>query len=64
MPINNIDKKHEWVLSWTDESYTYNDGKKEHVIIHEDYRLENGKIRQVLQYARKTMPPAPPAKAK
>ena len=63
MPINNIDKKHEWVLSWTDESYTYNDGKQEHLIIHEDYRMENGKIRQVLQYARK-VPPPPPAKAK
>lgn len=54
---NNV--KHEWVLNWTDEEYTYNDGKTEHNIIHEDYRLENGKIREVMQYARKAAPPPP-----
>ena len=64
MPLNNTTNKDEWVLSWTDESYEYNDGKKEHVIIHEDYRMVNGKIRQVLQYARKLPPPPPPAPAK
>lgn len=58
---NNV--KHEWVLNWTDEEYTYNDGKIDHNIIHEDYRLENGKIREVMQYARKVAPPAaPPSK--
>lgn len=55
---NNV--KHEWVLNWTDEEYTYNDGKSDHNIIHEDYRLENGKIREVNQYARKVAPPPPP----
>lgn len=47
----------QWVLSWTDEEYTMKDGKKEHNIIHEDYRLVNGKIREVNQYARKLAPP-------
>jgi hypothetical protein len=47
----------QWVLSWTDEDYTMKDGKKEHNIIHEDYRLVNGKIREVNQYARKLAPP-------
>ena len=47
----------EWVLSWTDEVYTMKDGSVDHNIIHEDYRLVNGKIRQINQYARKV--PAP-----
>ena len=62
MPVTMIDKKHEWVFSWTDETYTYNDGKTEHILIHEDYRMENGKIREVLQYGQKEMPPPPPKK--
>lgn len=53
IPIDNVDKKHEWVFSWSDETYTYKDGKTEHVFLHEDYRLENGKIKEVYQYARK-----------
>lgn len=61
MPLNNTENKDEWVLSWTDESYEYTDGKKEHVIIHEDYRMVNGKIRQVLQYSRK-VPETPAVK--
>lgn len=62
LPVNVTDKNHEWVFSWTDETYTYNDGKTEHMFIHEDYRMENGKIREVFQYARKATPPAPPKK--
>lgn len=49
---------HEWVFQWIDESHFYKNGKKEHVIYHEDYRLEKGKIRQVYQYSR----PAPAKK--
>jgi hypothetical protein len=47
----------EWVLSWTDEEFTMKDGSVEHNIVHEDYRLVNGKIRQVNQYARKVAAP-------
>jgi hypothetical protein len=53
VPMNNVDKNHEWVFSWTDETFTYKDGRVEHTFIHEDYRLEGGKIREVFQYARK-----------
>jgi hypothetical protein len=53
---------HEWVLSWTDETYSMGDGTTDRSIIHEDYRLENGKIREVFQYARKA--PAPPGAKK
>lgn len=60
IPIDNVDAKDEWVFSWTDETYTHKDGKVEHQLFHEDYRLEDGKIREVFQYARK--PPAEPAK--
>ena len=62
VPVDNVDKKDEWVFSWTDETYTHKDGKTEHQFIHEDYRLENGKIREVYQYARKEVPPKPAAK--
>jgi len=54
MPADNPDQKHEWVFSWTDETYTYKDGKVEQQSIHEDYRIEGGKIREIFQYARKT----------
>lgn len=47
----------EWVLSWTDEEYTMKDGSVDHSILHEDYRLVNGKIREVNQYARKVAAP-------
>ena len=48
--LDNKDLNHEWVFQWIDESHFYKGGKKEHVIYHEDYRLEKGKIRQVYQY--------------
>lgn len=55
----------EWVLSWTDEDYVMKDDSRDHNIIHEDYLLKNGKIRQVNQYARKIIAPAAiPAKTK
>lgn len=49
--VDNKDMGHEWVIQWIDESHDYKDGKKEHRIYHEDYRLENGKIRELFQYA-------------
>ena len=48
--VDNKDMGHEWVIQWIDESHDYKDGKKEHRIYHEDYRLENGKIREMFQY--------------
>jgi hypothetical protein len=50
IPVNNTEQNHEWVLSWSDETYTFKDGKVEHGIFHEDYRMENGKIREIFQY--------------
>ena len=49
--VDNKDKGHECVFQWIDETHDYKDGKKEHFIYHEDYRLENGKIREAYQYA-------------
>jgi len=46
------DKTDQWVLSWTDESYLMKNGSRDHNIIHEDYRLVNGKIREINQYGR------------
>jgi len=40
-------------MSWTDERWTDAEGKEEHMWIHEDYIIENGKIRIVRQYAMK-----------
>jgi hypothetical protein len=52
---------HEWVLSWTDETYTMKDGSVEHVFLHEDYRLKDGKIVEVFQYSAKAAPPSTPS---
>jgi hypothetical protein len=52
LPINMVDQKHEWVFSWTEETYTMKDGTVGHQFLHEDYRMENGKIREVFQYSR------------
>lgn len=48
--LDNKTLNHEWVFQWIDETHNYKNGKKEHVIYHEDYRLENGKIREFFQY--------------
>ena len=58
MAVDNTDAKHEWVFSWSDETYTYKDGTVQHEFLHEDYRIEQGKIVEVYQYSRK-----PPAEA-
>ncbi len=50
MAVDVKDKGHEWVFQWIDETHNYKDGKKEQRIYHEDYRLENGKIREAYQY--------------
>lgn len=58
IPVNVVERGDEWVFSWTEESYTLKNGGVEHAFYHEDYRLLNGKIREVFQYARKLAPPA------
>ena len=49
--VDNKEKGDEWVFQWIDESHDFKDGKKDHRIYHQDYRLENGKIREMLEYA-------------
>lgn len=56
LPLDNVDQKHQWVLSWTDENYTSKDGKKDHKYLMETIRLKDGKVREVFQYARKEAP--------
>jgi hypothetical protein len=50
--VDNKDAGDEWVIQWTKESYFYKTGKSETVNLNESYRLVNGKIREVSQYAR------------
>ncbi|MEO8112062.1 MAG: hypothetical protein ABI594_18580 [Ginsengibacter sp.] len=52
LAIDNKDKGDEWVFQWIDEADNYKDGKKVHHLLHEDYRLVNGKIREAFQYSR------------
>ncbi len=51
--VNNSDNGDEWVMQWIDETHYYKDGKKEHVVYHEDYRMVKGKIREVFQHEQK-----------
>ncbi|MEO6188818.1 MAG: hypothetical protein ABIO82_05135 [Ginsengibacter sp.] len=51
MAVNNQTTGDEWVFQWIDEADNYKDGKKVHHALHEDYRLVNGKIREMIQYA-------------
>jgi len=55
LPVRNTENNDEWVLSWTDETYTFKDGKVLHDIFHEDYKMENGKIRELYQYSQKVL---------
>ena len=51
MSVNNKANGDQWVFQWIDEADNYKDGKMVHHILHEDYRLVNGKIREALQYS-------------
>ena len=53
IPVRITDKNEDWVLSWTEEWWTDKEGKEEHMWIHEDYLLEDGKIRMIRQYSQK-----------
>ena len=50
--VDNKDAGDEWVIQWTKESYFYKGGKSETHLLNESYRLVNGKIREISQYAR------------
>ena len=50
LSVTSPEQEDTWVLSYTDESYTTSDGV-EHSVIHELYRIEEGKIRSLYQYA-------------
>ena len=58
IPVNVVEQGHQWVFSWTDETYTLKNGDVEQNFYHEDYRMEGGKIREMFQYARKRSPPS------
>jgi hypothetical protein len=53
IPVNNEAAGDEWVFSWTEETYTFKDGKVEVQDLHEDFKMVGGKIREIFQYARK-----------
>ena len=50
--VDNKDAGDEWVIQWIKESYFYKTGKSETHMLNESYRLVNGKIREISQYAR------------
>ena len=50
MAVHSTDRDETWVLSWTDESWTGEDGKTVRMLIHEDYLIVDNKIRLVRQY--------------
>jgi len=49
--IDNVLDKTEWVMQWADESYFYKNGKNETLALHEVYKMDQGKISEVHQYA-------------
>lgn len=53
--VKNKDNGDEWVMQWIDETHYYKGGKKEHMVYHEDYRMVNGKIRELFQHQQGVM---------
>ena len=52
IPVVYKDMNHNWVYSWVFEVLENKDGTTESHYLHEDFRLENGKIREVFQFKR------------
>lgn len=50
VPVAGKNNGDQWVLAYSDESYT-SEGTPSRVIIHEVYRMVNGKIRSIYQYS-------------
>ena len=53
--VKNKDNGDEWVMQWIDETHYYKGGKKEHYVYHEDYRMVNGKVREMFQHQQGVM---------
>jgi len=53
MAVRSTDRNENVVMLWTEERWTDTEGVEVHMWIHEDYTMENGKIRTVRQYAMK-----------
>ncbi len=51
-PVDNTTKGDEWVLQWTTETYHLKTGKTEKYSLFESYRMKDGKIREISQFAR------------
>ena len=54
--VHSKDQNQDWVLSWTNETMVNAAGEEENVLVHEDYLIEDGKIRMVRQFGMKTSP--------
>ncbi len=52
IPVVYEDIGHVWVYSWIHEKLESKDGTTESFYLHEDFRLENGKIREVFTFKR------------
>lgn len=52
IPVIYEDIDDKWVYSWIFEELVSNDGSSESHYLHEDFRLENGKISEVFQFKR------------
>jgi len=42
--LNNKDRDQEWVIAWTWNRWTYNDGKKDSMLYCDNWRIKDGKI--------------------
>ena len=42
--LNNKDRDQEWVIAWTWNKWTYNDGKKDSMLYCDNWRIKDGKI--------------------
>ena len=51
MAINSTDRGDAWGMTWQTEQYTDADGKLQRINLQENYRIVDGKIRAVTQYA-------------
>ena len=52
IPVVYEDMNHNWVYSWVFEVLENKDGTTESHYLHEDFKLEDGKIREVFQFKR------------
>lgn len=58
IPVDNTTAGDEWVIQWTNEHYYFKGGKVEKQNLCESYKLKNGKIRSISQFAQVPEMPA------